>query len=379
MPVAINAQGLQGLLDSVKVNSPQIKALENYSKAIEIEAKTGIYPENPKVGFGYFPASVKANGVKQTFSVSQEFDFPTVYTTKAKLNKLNAAQQQKALVLEKLNVLVNVEKQYVELNYTLEQIKLVEQRVNAVEEIQSAFKKRFENGDVSRIELNKANMELSTLKSQFYILKAQKTAIEEQLSYHFGNEYIAEKQIQYPTFKSYELKDLLDAKIANHPGVQLAAGNIDLAGMEVKQSKAEWMPSFEVGFELEKTDAESFRGVGAGISIPLWHNAKKVKLAKAKLASSQSDYNNSLVAFKAQTKATFYQTEAMEKSLNEINASIKDAEIETLLKKAYDLGELTVIEFFTELDMYFTMLDEALNLKKELYMLKAELYDYTLL
>ena len=76
------------LIDSVKVNNPELKLARENLSMLKTEFKTGITPSDPAVEYGYFPGNKPDIGIKEVFGVTQEFDFPVVYIHKKNIAEL---------------------------------------------------------------------------------------------------------------------------------------------------------------------------------------------------------------------------------------------------------------------------------------------------
>lgn len=374
----LQAQSVNQLLDSVKTNSPQIKALNSYLKAKKMESKTNILPSDPKLGFGIFPSAINSGDIKQIFRVSQEFDFPTIYIQRSKLTKLNVREAEEYVNLEILNILTEFQNLLIQYVYSNKNEEVLDQRINALNAIMEALNKKFELGDATYLEVQKAKIELGSAKTSKGIVQAKKQALLEKISYHSGLELTTIENMDYPIYSNMDLGDLLMARVANSPSIAIRSIHIKQTEQQVKLAKSNWIPSFEIGFEMEKTPGENFRGLGFGMSLPIWNSLNKTKLAKAQFQLSNSNYENDLIQSKSETKSLYFEMIALEKSYSELKKLINQDEFKNLLKKAFDLGEVSVIEYFNELKVMFDIQDQTIELEKEYKLLQTALYNYTL-
>jgi hypothetical protein len=67
-----------GLLKSIEVNNPMIKASVKWLESEKFRSKTGIYPENPDVSYNYLWGSPEAIGNQQELEITQKFSSPAI-------------------------------------------------------------------------------------------------------------------------------------------------------------------------------------------------------------------------------------------------------------------------------------------------------------
>ena len=82
------------VLDQVTKNNTMLVALRKSLDARKIGNKTGIYLQNPEIGFNYLWGSPSANGNRTDFNITQSFDFPTVYGFKNDISDLKNEQTE---------------------------------------------------------------------------------------------------------------------------------------------------------------------------------------------------------------------------------------------------------------------------------------------
>ena len=80
------------LLAKVNSHSQELIAARSMVDAKKLDARTGLTPENPEVEFGYMWGSPTELGTRTDWEVTQSFDFPTAYTSRSQLSKINQSQ-----------------------------------------------------------------------------------------------------------------------------------------------------------------------------------------------------------------------------------------------------------------------------------------------
>jgi len=78
LPVSLSAQiTVDSVLAAIEKNNTTLSAMRNKAEAEKFKNQTGIYLQNPEVGFDYLWGNSSDIGNKIDFSIKQSFDFPT--------------------------------------------------------------------------------------------------------------------------------------------------------------------------------------------------------------------------------------------------------------------------------------------------------------
>ena len=85
MGLAGFAQSIDAVLESVRKNNKTIQAGRQYQLSQNTLAKTGNTPQDPVVEYDHLLGSPAGAGTQKDFTVTQQFDFPSVYANRAKL------------------------------------------------------------------------------------------------------------------------------------------------------------------------------------------------------------------------------------------------------------------------------------------------------
>lgn len=78
------AQTYNEVLKGIAKNNKEIKNFEEYIKSNNLGYKTNNLPLNPTIEYSFLSANESTIGNKQSFAITQQFDFPTLYLQKKK-------------------------------------------------------------------------------------------------------------------------------------------------------------------------------------------------------------------------------------------------------------------------------------------------------
>ena len=148
--------------------------------------------------------------------------------------------------------------------------------------------------------------------------------------------------------------------------------------LQKQLTRASSMPKFKAGYYSEKVVGLRLQGVRLGITIPIWENANRVKAATGEVISAElaaekfrSDEVSAILQLHAKYSGFQRQTEQLSSALQSSNDP-------DLLALAVESGEISVVEYFYETDLYYKVYNEFLIAEKELYRAEAELTKYEL-
>ena len=127
------------------------------------------------------------------------------------------------------------------------------------------------------------------------------------------------------------------------------------------------------GYYSESVLDTKLRGIKAGISIPLWGNARAVNTAKANLVFAESDAERYWQLKQNDLLQKFEQWVYLKERVLEMQDLLEVSNNESLLRQAMEAGEISLTQYFYESDFYFQNILNLLEFKKEMFLLEADL------
>lgn len=371
-------QDIEGVLQAIDKNNPYLIAERNYSIAKNLEYRTGLTPANPSISYGYFPGNKAAPGTKETLDIMQSFDFPTVYVHKKR--KAENQMDQMAFLQGSIrqDFLLEAKTTLLELIYLTKMDHELFFRNSMAEKLYAGFEKKMEKGTGTLVELNKARMELLNAKNALKINETSKIRVIERITQMNGGIMVDLDQLVYPV-KEIIQRDSLIAFSLNGTGRIKALGSAKAAAQsEVKIRKAQSLPAFELGYGSEEVASEAFRGARIGMTIPLWEDKNKVKMAKARVDYTSSLEESVIAEFTSEIRQDYVLAETLKDNLEEYSTALDNLNDHEILKKSLDSGQITSIEYFLEVAYYYQTIDQYLDIELEYQLVLARLYKYEL-
>ena len=368
------------VLKSIETNNKSLQANTKMTDAQKLEAQTGKFLANPSVEWEQMWGNRNNPGSEYTLTVKQSLDFPTTYSNKNKLANLKANTIGFQSAAYRQQLLLNAKQTCIEIIYLRKQKSLLDERLANAETMFALYKKRFESGDANQLELNKIQLELLNAQNQSRLNKAALTAAEEQLRNLNGGKPITFDATDYPAGEELINFDQLQAAFMDaDPNLKSLTGNQEIANREVKLSRSLTLPKFDVGYKRNAaSDHVASNGFMVGVSIPLFENKNTVKKAKAQAEFATASLEDNRLNLKTNLQQLYQQAEALQISRADYAKVLEQQRNIELLNKALNAGQLSVIDYFTELTTIYDSHQSYLDVEKEYHSILAQLYQYKL-
>lgn len=371
----LNAQtNINSLLTSIEENNTTLQSLRESAEAHKLENKTGIYLENPEVGFDYLWGNPSDIGKRTDFSVMQSFDMATITGMKSK-----AANKQNVLVdwqykADRMNILLEAKQYCIDLIYYNALRKELDLRLQHARTITNGYGDRLNSGDVSRLEYNKAQLNLSSVLGEISRIDVERNALLEQLKRLNGGKDIVLDDDRYDEVLLPPLfDDWFERTAAQNPLLAYARQEVEVSKQQVSLNRMQGLPSLSAGYMSEKVVGEQFQGLSVGISIPLWENKNRVKQAKAAVRAAESRAADSRLQFYNQLQLLYNRTAGLKVATEKYQQSLEMANSTELLKKALDAGEISLLEYMVEMGLYYDTINHVLETERDFQKAFAEL------
>ena len=368
------------VLKSIETNNKSLQANTKMTDAQKLEAQTGKFLANPSVEWEQMWGNRNNPGSEYTLTVKQSLDFPTTYSNKNKLANLKANTIGFQSAAYRQQLLLNAKQTCIEIIYLRKQKSLLDERLANAETMFALYKKRFESGDANQLELNKIQLELLNAQNQSRLNKAALTAAEEQLRNLNGGNPITLDATDYPAGEELiNFEQLQAAFMDADPNLKSLTGDQEIANREVKLSRSLTLPKFDVGYKRNAaSDHVASNGFMVGVSIPLFENKNTVKKAKAQAEFATASLEDNRLNLKTNLQQLYQQAEALQISRADYAKVLEQQRNIELLNKALNAGQLSVIDYFTELSTIYDSHQSYLDVEKEYHNILAQLYQYKL-
>jgi len=379
--LSINAQAqsdLKEVLQAVENNNLSLKAQNQLIESHKIGYKTEMNLANPELTFEKNFSDVDGNPYE--ILISQDFDFPTVYLQKNKIKKAKTANLDNIRQQNRQNILLSAEKVCLNLIYQNKQKEQLTIRYENAQKLVSFFKRKLEKGDANILEMNKVKIVLLNIKNQLQLCNTQVSNLNEELKQLNGGKAIEFNSVLYPTVSIEKNFTKLEMEVLNNtPNLNKMKADMDIASKQTSLAKNQVLPKLNLGYRYLNSDInKSFNGINVGISIPLWESRNRVKFAKLNQLSQESQYLSEEKLLVSDIQKNYQNYQGLKASLAEYRLVLEGSNMNELLKKALDFGQISSIEYFMESIYFYESFDTYLQVEKEYHLAVADLLKYQL-
>ena len=372
--MAFAQQTIDEILMSIAQNNTTLLALQKQMEAEKGGNKTGIYLENPEIELHYLWGNNAEVGTRIDFSALQSFDFPTAYHHKGKVAGEKNRVVDLSYQIERAEILFEARKKCIEQVYLNALSAELALRLQHAKQIADAYQLKFDKGDCNILELNKSKLNLLNTQREVDLLQIEKERKISELIQLNGQQPLVFSIKEYfpvalpenfETWYRESLKNNLSMKQKQHETM------VNLRNEKLQRSLN--LPKFSAGYMSEKTTFEHFQGVMIGVSIPLWENKNTMRQIKTQIIASLTVEADTEIRFKTESQSLFLKAGRLRKMASEYAENLNAVTRCDLLKKALDVGEISLIDYILELSVYYEAINNRLETERDYQLTLAEL------
>lgn len=350
--LSLNAQNAyQSVLDRIEANSTVLSAYRSQAEAEKAENHAGSFFANPELEAGYLFGINDGSEHRIDLSINQEIDFPTVYSNKNKIRKLNNEVIDLEYEILKNEVLYQAQQICTDLIFNNVCLKYHEQCLENAETMEKALLRKLEVGEATVLEYRNAKMNYISVRNEYEMHVIERERLIGELKTLNGGVAIDFTQDFYDEISLPEDFESWYQTVENGCPVfaHLNAQNT-VNQQNVRLARSEWAPKLNVGYMMEKESDGGYHGPTIGISLPFWGNARTVKAAKAKAASGESMLENQKAVLYNELLNTYLRAKSLQRNYLEMKDILEDTDSRDLLREAYEKGEKTLVEYLVEFE-----------------------------
>lgn len=353
---------IKTLLASIEKNNISLKSLKEDREAARLAASVNLLPDNPEVEYNYLTGSPSTLGNRHDFSIRQTFDFPTAYLFKNKLSSSGKIVSDLNYEKSRQDILLEARKLCVDVIYQENLLRIASQREEDANRMVMAYRKMLEEGKGNKLDLNRALIALAQVKSEILLLKNHQMEMLSKLKVMNGGESLVVNMINFPKVPlPANFEDWYSINSNQITELKLLREMIVSKDLTVKVQRSLTLPKFSAGYMSEKVTGEQFQGVTLGMSLPLWGNRNTVKTLKAEYSSLELKLSEEELRIKAEMNIQFDRVISFRSMAENLRTTLLETNNETLLKRALELGEITLMDYLIEYDRYYGLQKEWIS------------------
>ena len=367
------------VLASIQANNKTILAEKQRMEAEKAFFQTGLTIPDPSITLDWMRGFPKTAGNQTDLMLAQGFDFPTAYKYRKQASSLKTAQLLFESEQVRKDILLEAKMLALHLVYLNKRKTELESRLASAERFLENSQNKLDLQDATILDLNKARLLFANVKTDLQLLEAERTEYLEKLtSLNGGNQVVFSDTLYPEEVEELRFEDLALARQEGDPLLRYLEMQSRIGETEMQLAKALLLPKFEAGYRYQGLLGQQFHGIHAGVQIPLWENKRQLNLSALQIQVNNARVEDRRTILFHETRRLFDQYQSFQQAFDEYRNILQLSTEGTLLEKALQAGQLTVLEYFLETTLYYESVDRQLEFEEACELARAELMKYRL-
>lgn len=380
LPVALMAQPHYAqVLKDLEANNLSLLAAAKQAEAQQTAAHVGLLLDNPEVDAAYYWGDPSENGIRWDISVSQSFEMPSVLVRRARLRNLQENAAGLGYQALRYATLLETQQLCADLIYYRNVAAIYNRRHSAAVRLAELYQRRYNAGDCSVLEYNRAQMNLADMQNKSTLANLDVDHAVHDLSHLMNMEHYSFLQMAYdsvwsePSFEAwYEQFEM------RNPALRQLDNQLAVSQQQEQLSRAQWLPQVSLGYAAENVVGSTWRGATVGLTLPLWSQQRAVRAAKLQTAASQAALDAKRTELFAELRSMYHRHEALIRDLQNLKAAFRQNNSISLLDRALEVGEISLEQYLQQVNYYNEVEIEIWNTARQLEQLHLLLYSVEL-
>ena len=363
------------VLKNIESNNKELQANAQLINSQKLEARTDNNLPDPTLSYAHLWGSKDKSETIGELVVSQSFDFPSLYATRNKLNRLKAGAFDSQASVFRQDKLLQAKEICLDIIMLRQQKQILLERLRNAEELSKMYAKRLQTGDANAIETNKINLELLNVRTEASLNETALRNKLQELNALNGNVPVDFEAIDYPsTPLPSDFQGLKTDLLATDLTLQAFNHESLVARKQLAVNRSQWLPKLELGYRRNTESGIPFNGVVVGFSFPLFENRNKVKIAKAQVLNVDLQKENATLQVESEISQLYREAQTLYQSMDEYKRTFQSQQDLDLLKQALTGGQISMIEYFVEVSVIYQSHQNYLQLENQYQKAMAKIY-----
>ncbi len=381
--------GIDGILRQIEANNKELQANAQLITSQKLEQHTNNNLPDPTVTYAHVWDSDDSDITASELVVSQGFDFPILYTTRHRMNRLREGALDAQATAMRQEVLLRAHELCIDIIMLHRQQELFDLRLQDAELLAASSAKRLETGDASVLETNKINLELLNIRTEARLNSAALVGKMKELIALNGDRPLTPGRMlpnAVPDAKALELTEypavplptdfapLCDELVATDPALLALTAESSAARRQVAVNRQQWLPKLQVGYRRNTDSGHPLNGVVVGMSLPLFENRGKVNIAKKQQQSLENQQENARLQTAARLWQLYEEAHSLHATIREYEETFSRQQDLTMLRKALDGGQMSLTDYLNEEARVYQSHTNLLQLQNRYQKAMAQIY-----
>ena len=150
LPAVLHGQNrgeaaIDAILQQIEVNNKQLQSNSRLTAARKLENRAANNLPDPTLSYAHLWDSDDKNITVGELVIAQTFDFPSLYVTRAKLNRLRSGSLDAQANALRQDILLQAQEACLDIIWLSRQQQILEERLRNAEELSEMYRQRLEN------------------------------------------------------------------------------------------------------------------------------------------------------------------------------------------------------------------------------------------
>lgn len=362
----IHAQSTNEILDRVASNNLTLKAFESQVASRGYESMAAIALPDPEIEFALLAGSPSEIGVRKDISVTQGFDIATlsgvrrnVVLGENELLKLEWKAARREILSEARDLVAEI----VCRNALIAEYA---RRAQLAEGMAEAFKASLDKGAATVMDHNKAVLALSEARASLSAVEMERETLLRRLAALNGGARVDVSAVNMdPEMLPEDFEEWFDEASGTSSILAYVRQATELSKDKLSLARSESLPSMSLGYMAELVPGSNFRGVKMGISVPLWSSARRIRSARYEIQASEAEAADAAASYRMEAESAYLTAIGLKKIADDYAQILAHCDNSVYVQKAYDLGQLSLLEYLVELDMYYDAVTRSIEADRD--------------
>jgi cobalt-zinc-cadmium efflux system outer membrane protein len=369
---------IEKVLKIIENNNKLLKAKSYEFKATQAGFKTGKTLSTPTVEYDLLVGNQNA-GIQHDLLIAQELDFSIVSGKQKYYANAQAIQLDTLFLAERQEILLQTKNLCLEYIYWLKKQQLVNERLLMTKHLFKQYEKGLEIGSVNILDLNKVKIQLLNISTKTTGIDRKLWMVKLQIEEKNGGEPIDLSALKYDktsevgSFESiYEKAEIKDYDL------KVLEMQTDINSAKKAMTKSMKLPKIELGYRYQTFLNQEFNGAHIQVAIPLWEQKNKLNQIQAAEFQNELELDHYHSMHKAELQSKYDRYLQLTNTVSVYEKTLATIDSERLLNKALELGQISTVDYFNEMNFLYESKLALMSLEKDMYLLKAYLQRFSL-
>ena len=382
---------IDAILRQVEANNRQLQANAQTVQAQKLENRASNNLADPTLSYAHLWDSDDKNITVGELVIAQSFDFPSLYVSRARLNRLKGQSLDAQSDALRQQILLQAQEACLDIIHLSRRQQLLDERLKNAEELAAFYQRRLETGDASSLETNKINLELLNVRTEARLNRTALDSKLKELTALNGNQSLVPGRpmpdgpaaataqnlglTDYPSVPlPADFGPLCEELLASDPTLLSLQSESLAAQKQLSVSRQGWLPGLEVGYRRNTESRHPLNGIVVGFSFPIFQNQGKVKAARSQALSIDCQKENARLSASTTLWQLYDEACNLHASMQEYAETFGRQQDLKLLRQALEGGQISMIEYFVEVSALYQSQANLLQLENQYQKVMARIY-----